>query len=591
MEKKTWKPADEKEVLNFLDAFRKSINLKQEHSLIYLTYLLYLRNQYDTKNELILSELLERKFPDHHVDLEYMILDCISPELWDDIRSRIKTVSDQVLETILLDTAGKYLTCLYKGMFGPELATPESLADLVIAILGINFGETVYDICGGVGNFTVRAFLEQPKAAYFNKEINMNAVGTMKIRKDVLEHIFGEAQIYVEAGNTLKENNTDTFPQYDKVFGNYPWMLDTSCCRGDSNAMKNIEEKVPGIFGRNASDWLFNLLMVRRMKDSGKAVGIMTNGSTWNQIAGCRGARRYFLENGLIEAVIALPAKMFMGTAIPTTLIVFSHGNDKVKMIDASDLCVEKSRQNMISRENIETILAAYKEDGDYSVSVSVKDILEKNDTVIHPSRYLGRAVPVKDGKPLKSVLKAVYRGAAIGAKELDALLSDKPSEYQYIMVKQINDGMIDENLPYLSDLDKRYDKFLAPNHSLIISKMGPPFKCAVVESVPGKKMLINGNMFILEPDETKVNPYYLKALFESSYGTALLAEACTGSVIRIFTKKALEDLMIPIPSMEKQNKIANSYLAIQDEIRIYKIKLANAAEKKAQLFSEIQEG
>ena len=97
--------------------------------------------------------------------------------------------------------------------------------------------------------------------------------------------------------------------------------------------------------------------------------------------------------------------------------------------------------------------------------------------------------------------------------------------------------------------------------------------------------------MFILRVDEKKANPYYLKAFFESDYGTALLSGICVGSVIRTFNKKALENLVIPLPSLAKQNEIANEYLSIQDEMQIYKMKLAKASRKKSQLFDEMQEG
>ena len=58
------------------------------------------------------------------------------------------------------------------------------------------------------------------------------------------------------------------------------------------------------------------------MKESGKAVAIMTNGATWN--SSDKKIRKFFIENGYVEAVISLPAKLFNGFAIPTTLIVFS---------------------------------------------------------------------------------------------------------------------------------------------------------------------------------------------------------------------------------------------------------------------------
>lgn len=593
MDIRNWKPACANDIWKFMNTLRRSIPLQQRNHFIYINYLLYLRNKYDKENILSLSQLLEKKFSNQQTNLEYILKDHISEQLWNTIKEKVEFVSNNILETIILDTTGEYLNTAKTPFEHTGNYTPDTLAALAVSLLDIKEHEAVYDICGGIGNFTVKAFLQQPKASYYSKEISTEAISIMEIRRDILMQNYNSGKINAEIGNVFdvfETNNTDNTKHFDKVFGNYPWMIDIDCNYSDGNQfLQKIERDVTGICNKGISDWIFNFFMLHMMKDSGKAIGIMTNGSTWNQVSGCRNARKYFLENGLIEAVIALPSRIFKETSITTTLIVFSHGNKKVRMIDATHLCVEKMRQNVFTDENIAAILKAYKEDSDYSILVSVKDILEKNDTVIHPKRYLVKKVPVKNGKPLRDVLKEVYRGAAISAKELDRLLTDKPSEYQYIMLKQINDGIIDENLPYLSELDKKYEKFIAPNHSVIISKIGTPFKCAVIDVNPERKILVNGNMFILKVDEAKVNPYYLKALFESTYGTALLSNICIGSIIPALNKKALEELEIPLPSLEKQNKIANNYLAIQDEIKIYRMKLTNALEKKIHIFDEMQ--
>ena len=590
MENKNWKPADEREVRNYFMELRRFAFMRREYLLVYVTYLLYLRNIYDKENALNLSQLLEKRFSDHRSNLEYVLRDRVSVDVWDIVRNNIGFISDNVLETVLLDTTGEYFTSFGKEHSG-YMRTPDTLLDLVNHLLEIKPGEEVFDICCGTGNFTVKSFLEQPEASYYSKDINPDAVSLSEIRKDVLERNYADAHICVEAGNVLEEREKDSNRKYDKVFGHYPWMIDlVGRVNGGASFFGFIEKGIPGILTRNASDWAFNFLMIHHLKESGKAVGIMTNGSTWNQVSGCRGARKYFLEHGLIEAVIALPNRLFKEIGISAALIVFSHGNDTVKMIDASQLCIEKNRQIVLSAENIETILKAYKEDGDYSISVSVGEILKGRDIVIHPSRYLTKCAPIKDGQRLGSVLKEVHRGASIVAKELDELITDKPSEYQYVMLKNINDGMIDENLPYISGLDQRYERFIAPNRSLLLSKIGTPFKCAVVEA-PDRKILVNGNLFILQVDETKANPYYLKALFESSYGTSLLSQICIGSIFPTFNKRALEDMVIPLPPLSEQDKIAKRYLVLQDEIRICNMKLANAAEEKLHLFDDMQEG
>lgn len=586
------KTENKNEIENYLNALRKYIVEDNEKFVTYLSYLLYLRNIYDSENKLTLVQLLRKKFLNADTNLEYVLKEFVSEKLWKDIRKDILNVSNDTLKKVILETTDKYLQMVSLRKYA-ENSTPDTLVDLVIKILNINPGDKVCDICGGIGNFITKAYLKEKKAIYYSKEINTQAISVMEIRVDVLLHDDKEKNIYTEAGNIFDLFFNDRVKNdkfFDKIFGNYPWriFIDKYSVK-NIDFLKYIDSKVPGILKRNMSDWLFNILMIHMLKDTGKAVGIMTNGSIWNQMSDCKNARRYFLSNGLIEAIIALPANLFKSTSIPTVLIVFSHGNKKIKMIDATSICVENMRQKIFSTENIETIYKAYLEETENSIFVNVEDILKDEELNIHPKRYLTHITLPENGKELKTVLTDLYRGSNISAKELDKLKTDKPTLYRYVMLQNINNGMIDEELPYLSKIDEKYEKFIISNRSLIISKTGPVFKSAVVDVPSNLKILASGNMFILKIDETKANPYYIQALFESSYGKALVSSISSGSVISTFSKKALENLVIPLPALEKQNEIANKYQALQDSIKIYKMKLEDAYDKKAHIFDNVE--
>ena len=99
----------------------------------------------------------------------------------------------------------------------------------------------------------------------------------------------------------------------------------------------------------------------------------MTNGSTWNSID--TPMRRYFVERKMIECVISLPVKMFPYTNIGTTLIVFSHGNDTIRMIDATEIYHKGRRQNMFLQDDIATILTALHTDSEYSKDVTLDEL------------------------------------------------------------------------------------------------------------------------------------------------------------------------------------------------------------------------
>ena len=47
-----------------------------------------------------------------------------------------------------------------------------------------------------------------------------------------------------------------------------------------------------------------------------------------------------------------------------------------------------------------------------------------------------------------------------------------------------------------------------------------------------GQRILANGNLYIIELDESRANPYYIKAFFDSEQGIAALKSITVGATI-----------------------------------------------------------
>jgi type I restriction enzyme M protein len=122
-------------------------------------------------------------------------------------------------------------------------------------------------------------------------------------------------------------------------------------------------------------------------------------------------------------------------------------------------------------------------------------------------------------------------------------------------------------------------------NHDLILSKNGAPFKIAVAEVQPGKTILANGNLYIIEIDEEKADPFFVKAFLESEKGAALLKSITVGAAIPNIGVEALKKLPIPNVPLEEQHELATKYLAKVDEITLYQRKLQKAYEELAHIY------
>lgn len=111
-------------------------------------------------------------------------------------------------------------------------------------------------------------------------------------------------------------------------------------------------------------------------------------------------------------------------------------------------------------------------------------------------------------------------------------MASETPTDCQYLMLANIQRGQIDDNLPYIKGIQNNQRKYCLKDRALILSKNGTPFKIAVAKTRPGQTILANGNLYIIEIDEEKADPYFVKAFLESEKGAALLKSITVGATI-----------------------------------------------------------
>ena len=454
-----------------------------------------------------------------------------------------------------------------------EASTPRGILKLAAKILDVQENESVLELCSGKGNFFVELALLRENIKYTGIELSMANNFIANIRASVLER---DISLVLSDAMTYKAEN-----KADKLFANYPFLINVP-------DMENIVKDMgmlPYNIKRASSDWIFNLKLVEQMKYGGKAVAVMANGTTWNSTD--KKIREYFIENGLIEATVLLPAKLFPGISIATTLVIFSHGNTNIKMIDAVENFTKEGRRNVLSDNDISDILDLLQKDCKNSITISIKEIAE-NDYIINASRYLEKAPEIKDGVAIAGIVKSITRGAQLRASDLDENKSDEPTDYRYIMLSNINDGDIyfTDN-QYLKDIQPNLKKFCVSNNSIVLTKTGSPdFKSAVVQVAEDTEILATGNMFILEIDETKANPYYVQALFDSELGRALFKSIYVGSVIPTISLEKLRKLEIPLPSLEEQNIIGEKYKEELERMADLKEKLSTSREKLKQIYN-----
>jgi type I restriction enzyme M protein len=255
-----------------------------------------------------------------------------------------------------------------------EHFTPRDVVELMADLIFIPIADKIKDAtyscydgaCGTGGMLTVAQsrLLELAEKAgkkvsihLFGQEINPETYAIAK--SDLLLQGQGDQADHIAFGSTL---SNDQFPsyQFDFMLSNPPygksWKVDAEKLGGKKNIMDSRfvtyfddDPEFSMIPRTSDGQLLFLLNNVSKMKETtelGSRIAEVHNGSslfTGDAGSGESNARRYLIENDLVEAIIALPESMFYNTGIGTYIWVLSnkkaeHRKGKIQLIDATSL-------------------------------------------------------------------------------------------------------------------------------------------------------------------------------------------------------------------------------------------------------------
>ena len=541
--------------------------------IVYAAYLMYKIKEHRLMDfeTGMLSELSPESL-DMPEDIFYAIRESISSDEW----SRLKPFLGGADAQEFAITAMHYRVPQYSK--GTLETTPDSVVELAEAILQIDTHDRVADIGCGVGSFLNHVASKRHDAVFCGIDKYQAGLIIARIRADLLD---SKVEYLCRDVFTVKDM------RFDKIFANYPFGFRVRQLVHDPAEVNDVFGNYPGLNLSSSSDWLFNAQICNMLSSEGRAVAIMTNGSTWN--TSDAKIRQSFIDRGLIEAVILLPGRLFGYTGIPTTMIVLSHGNKEVRLVNAYEICHQGRRNNEFLADDIDRIVAALHEDSPYSILVNKKQMAE-NEFTLNFHSYATSEIPAKDAKPFKSIVKKIFRGASIRAEELDDMTSDEITPYRYLRLSDIQDSLISAEIPYLKEIPPRMERNCVKNGALLLSKNGKPFKVAIAEVDENEKVLASANIFIIELDEELVDPYYLLAFFDSDEGRVFLNSVSVGTTLPGINLSLLQKAQIPIPSKNVQTRIAEAYKTKLDEVAVLKRRLSKALDNLHHAYSSIEE-
>lgn len=268
----------------------------------------------------------------------------------------------------------------------------ELMADLVFVPVANQIKDATYSCydgaCGTGGMLTVAQDRLMSLAKERGKEVSIHLFGqeiqpeTYAICKaDMLLKGDGEQAEHIFYGSTLSADGNAT-KQFDFMLSNPPygksWKTDAEKMGGkkeilDSRFNVCLEDTTQLAMIPRTSDGqlLFLLNNVAKMKtdtELGSRIAEVHNGSsifTGDAGSGESNARRYLIENDLVEAIICVPENMFYNTGIGTFIWILSNKKEerrkgKIQLIDAT-MMKSPLRKNM-GKKNCEFTLEIRKE-------------------------------------------------------------------------------------------------------------------------------------------------------------------------------------------------------------------------------------
>ena len=248
----------------------------------------------------------------------------------------------------------------------------ELMADLVFAPIADQIKDATYSCydgaCGTGGMLTVAQGRLNRIAEETGKKVSIHLFGqelqpeTYAIAKaDMMLKGDGEEAMHIAFGSTLS-NDQHASRSFDFMLANPPygksWKVDAEKMASGKkkeildtrfNAATEDGEPLAMIPRSSDGQLLFLLNNISKMKQDtplGSRIAEVHNGSslfTGDAGSGESNARRFMIENDLVEAIIALPEKMFYNTGIGTYIWVLSNRKEerrkgKIQLIDATGI-------------------------------------------------------------------------------------------------------------------------------------------------------------------------------------------------------------------------------------------------------------
>ena len=456
------------------------------------------------------------------------------------------------LDNLNLDDAAFWSADRHDGI--PARAS--SLNDVLIALAGVDATQQVYVPWESSGQLAARI-------------VRSGAQAWVEAQQPLLT-----AQLLILSGGskwTLKASEPIANPS--ALEGGKLLRFDTAVCHppmGLRYPHEVVERDLLGRFVEKTS--VGSVLQIRHLlaQTRGRIVMAVANGVLFAS-GSERQLRERLVEEGKLEAVIALPAGLCSHTGIALSILVLNAqgGAERVRFVNATaEPFIEHVARKRIELKNIDALLTtvAGRDDTEHAVSATRQEIAA-NDHSLEVSRYVldeaarelvqqQQRYPMhRLGEFFEVIRPRQHATASSGAAVNEVQAQDIPA-YGYLRSAS-------KEAQFDLGSAKASIYFIRPDDVLLTFK-GTIGKVGIAREVPDSEeggWIAGQSLAILR--STRPELYPPKALLtylRSSMGQALLRHIAVGATIPSLKLSALKDLKIPVPNAEEMHRMVQAF-------------------------------
>jgi len=368
-----------------------------------------------------------------------------------DTINNIDTVADKeedVVGRVYEYFLGKFAAAEGKG--GGEFYTPKCVVNLLAAMLEPYKGK-IYDPCCGSGGMFVQSikFVENHNGnkkdiSIYGQEYTATTYKLAKMNL-AIRGIAGNLGD-VPADTFFKDQHPDLKADY--IMANPPFnQKDWRATNELTDDPRWAGYPTPPTGNANYG-WIMHMLS--KLSETGTAGFVLANGSMSSNTGGEGDIRKQFVENDLVDCMIALPGQLFYTTQIPVCLWFLTNNKKEDKehgyrnregetlFIDARNMGTMVDRTHKeLTADDLTKITRTYhawrgeEKDGKYEdiagyCKAAKKEKIAKHDYVLTPGRYVGAAEIEDNGIPFETKMselsKTLYQQMK-ESEELDAVI------------------------------------------------------------------------------------------------------------------------------------------------------------------------